>query len=88
MPRALARATPASPGFKAGWVCVAVYCSVLQRVALCCRVSFLASKQVLCVLQRVAVGSSALQCAAVCGSMVHSFAQCCRVFLVVLKKSV
>jgi len=49
-------------------ICVAVCCSVLQRVAVCCSV-----------LQCVAVCCSVLQCVAVCCSVLQCVAVCCRV---------
>ena len=49
-------------------VCVAVCCSVLQRVAVCCSV-----------LQCVAVFCSMLQYGAVCCSVLQCFAVCCSV---------
>ena len=54
-------------------VCVAVCCSVLQRVAVCCSV-----------LQCVAAWCSVLQCAAVCCSVLQCVAvwlQCAAVWL-------
>ena len=58
--------------------CVAVCCSVLQRVVVCC--SVLQCVEVCCsVLQRVVVCYSLLQCVAVCCSVLQYVTACCSV---------
>jgi len=68
--------------------CVAVYCSVLQRIAVCCSVlqcaavycSVLQCIAVCCsVLQCVAVWCSVLQCVVACCSVLQCVAVCCSV---------
>ena len=61
-------------------VCVAVCCSVLQRVAACCRV--LQCVAVCCrVLPCVEVRCSALQCAVLSCSVMLCIAVCCRILV-------
>jgi len=73
--------------------CVAVFCSVLQRVAVCrvavcCRAAVFAlasSEFTVCcsVLQCVAVCCRVLQCVAVCHSVLPCVIECCSVLLCV-----
>ena len=60
--------------------CLAVSCSVLQCIAVCCVLQCLQCVAVCCsVLQCVAVCCSVLQCVAVCCSALQCVAVCCSV---------
>jgi len=74
------------PAFKIGgvWRFVAVWCSVVQRVAVCCSVSKLERSKVICpqlyIVCVIAACCSVLQCATVwCCSVLQCVAVCCSV---------
>ena len=59
-------------------VCVAVYCSVLQRVAVCCSV-LQCSPRMICARSATCFRRSMLQCVAVCCSVLQCVAVLCNV---------